>query len=150
MKSANKNYCKNHPDSETTWRCTECGSEFCESCVKPVESYFTKTAVCPECKGRCEDFKRGPITTYLAKHINLTGDYVWKQNRTVQKGNFRPLRQACQAGEIVGTTGPAWEKVRTMLGQKGEKVLIRNIKWCQRTWNSIHIEAEHQGIYLLE
>jgi hypothetical protein len=55
--STNKNYCKNHPESETTWRCTECDSEFCDNCVKPVESYFTKTAICPECKGRCEDFK---------------------------------------------------------------------------------------------
>ena len=26
------------------------------------------------------------------KHINLTGDYVWKQNRVVRLGKHRPLR----------------------------------------------------------
>jgi len=24
-------------------------------------------------------------------HINLTGDYAWKQHRRVEKGGFRPL-----------------------------------------------------------
>ena len=26
------------------------------------------------------------------EHINLTGDYVWQQNKQPQKGKFRPLR----------------------------------------------------------
>lgn len=26
-------------------------------------------------------------------HINLTGDYIWKQNKRVEKGDFRPLSQ---------------------------------------------------------
>ena len=26
------------------------------------------------------------------EHINLTGDYVWRQNRRVESGKFRPLR----------------------------------------------------------
>jgi hypothetical protein len=26
------------------------------------------------------------------EHINLTGDYVWRQNRRVEGGKFRPLR----------------------------------------------------------
>ena len=26
------------------------------------------------------------------KHINLTGDYLWRQSRQVQPGKFRPLR----------------------------------------------------------
>jgi TalC/MipB family fructose-6-phosphate aldolase len=26
------------------------------------------------------------------EHINLTGDYVWRRDRKVEKGNFRPLR----------------------------------------------------------
>jgi TnpA family transposase len=26
------------------------------------------------------------------EHINLTGDYLWRQNRQVKKGDFRPLR----------------------------------------------------------
>lgn len=26
------------------------------------------------------------------EHINLTGDYVWQQNRLVKQGRFRPLR----------------------------------------------------------
>lgn len=25
------------------------------------------------------------------EHINLTGDYVWRQNRRVEDGQFRPL-----------------------------------------------------------
>lgn len=28
------------------------------------------------------------------EHINLTGDYVWRQNRKVEDGKFRPLRNA--------------------------------------------------------
>ena len=26
------------------------------------------------------------------EHINLTGDYVWRQSRKVEKGKYRPLR----------------------------------------------------------
>jgi hypothetical protein len=26
------------------------------------------------------------------EHINLTGDYLWRQNRIVELGKFRPLR----------------------------------------------------------
>jgi hypothetical protein len=26
------------------------------------------------------------------EHINLTGDYVWRQNRRVESSKFRPLR----------------------------------------------------------
>lgn len=26
------------------------------------------------------------------EHINLTGDYVWRQNKKAEKGRFRPLR----------------------------------------------------------
>lgn len=26
------------------------------------------------------------------EHINLTGDYIWRQNRQVEQGKFRPLR----------------------------------------------------------
>jgi Tn3 transposase DDE domain len=26
------------------------------------------------------------------EHINLTGDYVWRQNKRVEHGKFRPLR----------------------------------------------------------
>jgi hypothetical protein len=26
------------------------------------------------------------------EHINLTGDYVWRQNQKIDKGQFRPLR----------------------------------------------------------
>ncbi len=26
------------------------------------------------------------------EHINLTGDYVWRQNPKVEKGKYRPLR----------------------------------------------------------
>ena len=25
-------------------------------------------------------------------HIGLTGDYIWRQNRRVEKGGFRPMR----------------------------------------------------------
>jgi hypothetical protein len=28
------------------------------------------------------------------EHINLTGDYVWRQNKQAQTGAFRPLRRA--------------------------------------------------------
>lgn len=27
------------------------------------------------------------------EHINLTGDYVWRQDKSLEKGEFRPLRE---------------------------------------------------------
>ncbi len=30
-------------------------------------------------------------------HINLTGDYTWRQNKRVEKGGFRPLRPTSRA-----------------------------------------------------
>jgi len=30
-------------------------------------------------------------------HINLTGDYSWRQNKRVEKGGFRPLRIRSQS-----------------------------------------------------
>lgn len=29
------------------------------------------------------------------EHINLTGDYVWRQNRKIDEGQFRPLVSVC-------------------------------------------------------
>jgi len=26
------------------------------------------------------------------EHINLMGDYIWRQNRKIEEGQFRPLR----------------------------------------------------------
>ena len=55
-----QDYCKNHPLISANWRCSECGTEFCEDCALYKGSNkqaFTRIAVCPECKGRCEDFK---------------------------------------------------------------------------------------------
>ena len=31
------------------------------------------------------------------EHINLTGDYLWRQRRRVEKGQFRPLRLSRKA-----------------------------------------------------
>jgi hypothetical protein len=31
------------------------------------------------------------------EHINLTGDYVWRQNKRVEHGKFRPLRPLARA-----------------------------------------------------
>jgi hypothetical protein len=28
------------------------------------------------------------------EHINLTGDYVWREDHNVRRGGFRPLRPA--------------------------------------------------------
>lgn len=53
-------YCRNHPFVKTNWRCADCGREFCEGCVTPLRhsmSHRSRYAVCPECKGRCIDFK---------------------------------------------------------------------------------------------
>jgi hypothetical protein len=31
------------------------------------------------------------------EHINLTGDYVWRQGRNIEQGKFRPLRMLGEA-----------------------------------------------------
>ncbi len=30
-------------------------------------------------------------------HINLTGDYTWKPHRSIEKGQFRPLRPTAES-----------------------------------------------------
>jgi len=53
-------FCRKHPFVKTNWRCADCGREFCEDCVTPqrhLMSHQCRTAVCPECKGRCVDFQ---------------------------------------------------------------------------------------------
>ncbi len=53
-------YCRVHPLTRTSWRCADCGREFCEACVTPLPhllSHLHRAAVCPECKGRCYDFR---------------------------------------------------------------------------------------------
>jgi TnpA family transposase len=34
----------------------------------------------------------GHLSPLAWEHINLTGDYVWRQSKKVEKGKFRPLR----------------------------------------------------------
>ena len=31
------------------------------------------------------------------EHINLTGDYIWQQNKLLEQGKFRPLRMLDEA-----------------------------------------------------
>ena len=31
------------------------------------------------------------------EHINPTGDYVWRQNKQIEQGKFRPLRMSAEA-----------------------------------------------------
>jgi hypothetical protein len=31
------------------------------------------------------------------EHVNLTGDYIWQQNKLVEQGQFRPLRMPSEA-----------------------------------------------------
>ena len=31
------------------------------------------------------------------EHVNLTGDYIWRQNKQVEQGKFRPLRMPDEA-----------------------------------------------------
>ena len=53
-----KQYCKNHPESEANWKCLGCGDSFCEVCVRVYSvSLQGKTASCFVCKDRCIDFK---------------------------------------------------------------------------------------------
>jgi hypothetical protein len=31
------------------------------------------------------------------EHINLTGDYIWRQHKLIEQGKFRPLRMLAEA-----------------------------------------------------
>jgi hypothetical protein len=31
------------------------------------------------------------------EHINLTGDYIWQQDKQIERGQFRPLRMPDEA-----------------------------------------------------
>ena len=41
-------------------------------------------------KGAYSILKKSPLGW---EHINLTGDFVWRQSRKLEDGKFRPLRQ---------------------------------------------------------
>jgi hypothetical protein len=45
-----------------------------------------------------------PLLTHVApihwNHINLTGDYTWRQNKRVERGDFRPLRLADKSARL--------------------------------------------------
>lgn len=55
--------CIEHPDVKGVWFCVDCGSTFCDRCVRPVMSYYNtahggyehRSGVCLRCKGRCID-----------------------------------------------------------------------------------------------
>jgi hypothetical protein len=48
--------------------------------------------------GRDIDEKLLPHLSPLGwEHINLTGDYIWRQNKLVEQGKFRPLRTLDEA-----------------------------------------------------
>lgn len=55
--------CKNHTYEKATWRCKNCGNEFCNACVKHARQLKPRIiksipiAVCPECRGECFDFE---------------------------------------------------------------------------------------------
>jgi hypothetical protein len=55
--------------------------------------YLERAAQALRDTGRLKD---DSLLQFLAplgwEHINLTGDYVWRQNRKVDDGQFRPLR----------------------------------------------------------
>ncbi|OZC24678.1 hypothetical protein AYO35_23875 (plasmid) [Escherichia coli] len=44
----------------------------------------------------CSHCRDGELLQFLSplgwEHINLTGDYVWRQSRRLEDGKFRPLR----------------------------------------------------------
>ncbi|MFO9944627.1 hypothetical protein, partial [Escherichia sp. WS3227_2] len=44
----------------------------------------------------CNSAVDGELLQFLSplgwEHINLTGDYVWRQSRRLEDGKFRPLR----------------------------------------------------------
>jgi len=56
--------------------------------------YLEKAIYALKDKGRNvnEDLLRN-LSPLGWEHINLTGDYVWKQSKGVAKGKLRPLRQ---------------------------------------------------------
>lgn len=57
--------CIEHPETKGVWSCVDCGSNFCDLCVRPVMSYYNtahggyehRSGVCPRCKGRCIDLR---------------------------------------------------------------------------------------------
>lgn len=57
--------CIEHPEAAGAWCCADCGSNFCDRCVRPLLSYFNtahggyehRSGVCPRCKGRCIDLR---------------------------------------------------------------------------------------------
>jgi len=55
--------------------------------------YLDRTVTALRQDGYAIDDKLLPhIAPVHWNHINLTGDYSWRQNKRVEKGRFRPLR----------------------------------------------------------
>src|SRR5262249_52853413 len=61
-------------------------------------------------------------------HINLTGDYSWRQNKRVEKGGFRPLRLPPRAIADQSRDSPAEPRPAVRLeGAKAVKVQDRRL-----------------------
>ncbi len=65
-----------------------------ESVKQNVRLSYTLTG----CQGKNIDERLLPHLSPLGwEHINLTGDYIWRQNKQVEQGKFRPLRMPGEA-----------------------------------------------------
>lgn len=55
--------------------------------------YLERAIQALKAHGQAVDDNLVPYLSPLGwEHLNLTGDYVWRQRRKVQQGKFRPLR----------------------------------------------------------
>ncbi|MCK4947613.1 MAG: hypothetical protein KAQ99_04070 [Candidatus Aureabacteria bacterium] len=52
--------CVNHPNKAAAWKCRQCGTEYCDNCVKKISIKQTFTCVCPKCGEMCEVYKGSP------------------------------------------------------------------------------------------
>lgn len=65
--------------------------------------YLERATQAPRDSGKDIDEKLLPHLSPLGwEHINLTGDCIWRKNKHVEQGKFRPLRLA--EGTLLATS----------------------------------------------
>ncbi len=90
--------CVNHTNKAAAWKCRQCGTEYCDNCVKKISVKRTFTCVCPKCGGMCEVY-----TVRSRKEESESGDETSRSLMRVFDAFVVPFRKGGPVVLLFGT-----------------------------------------------
>jgi len=90
--------CVNHTNKAAAWKCRQCGTEYCDNCVKKISIKQTFTCVCPKCGEMCEVYK---VST--GKEKSELGDETSRSLMSVFDAFVVPFRKGGPLVLLFGT-----------------------------------------------